>query len=161
MSEKPNWKAEELDRAISLLAENLLRIIAGAGKVQYLEKQLKEADRLATEVSVEHSWAVADSAMEQALQLHWPFLEGEDHRDFNEDQHRMHSIVVYSLRLAAAKITGNNSDASKNQSELRNSLRCYEEEQRERRERNARRTPNTKKARAVPRASQLGRGRAR
>jgi hypothetical protein len=137
MAEKTNWQAQELDIAISNLAANLLRIMAGAGRAVDLERQLRETNKLASEVYAQ-SPVMSESTFNKALELRFPRLaeaKTDGDRDFNQDQRGIESIVTYSLRIAAAKITGNNSQASKAESDLRDSLRHYEDEQRERRER--------------------------
>jgi hypothetical protein len=133
MAEKTNWQAQELDIAISNLAANLLRIMAGAGRTVDLERQLKETNNLAKEVYAQ-SPVISESIFNEALELRWPHVEvkTDDDRDFNEEKHAIASIVRYSLRIAAAKITGNNSEASKAESDLHNSLRHYENGRRER-----------------------------
>jgi hypothetical protein len=134
---REKWQTEKLEIAISRLAANLLRIMAGAGRTMDLARQLKEANELCQDVGG-RSWHDADAAMQDGLEIRWPHVEGKTDADsdFNSEQHYLALIVTYASRTAAAKIESNGSEASKNERLLCQCISQYEKDRNERIERN-------------------------
>jgi hypothetical protein len=119
---KKDWNDTELEIALSMFVQNLLRIMAGAGRVQDIRRQL---DRLvaATKAlesgdALDRGWNHIDHLIENELELGstWPNYD---------EQGEIYNIVKNSLRLAAARLAGDNSQASKSNSELFYSIRNY------------------------------------